>query len=108
LPNLSGETFLLPDGFFTKPGPQIRLLPVPNFGVNTMFTKEDPKHMKFAFMHCWNILKDKPKWMGRKQDVGCEKNKQQETTDYGQFYSRLSCNTSCCPLLMLLMKVNHL
>jgi hypothetical protein len=35
LPNLSEETFLLPDGFFTKLGPQIKLLPLPNFGVNT-------------------------------------------------------------------------
>jgi hypothetical protein len=28
------ETFLLWTGFFTKLGPQIRLPPVPNFGVN--------------------------------------------------------------------------
>jgi hypothetical protein len=28
------ESFLLLDGFFIKLGPQIRLLPVPNFGVN--------------------------------------------------------------------------
>jgi hypothetical protein len=38
-----------------------------------MFTKEDPKDRKFAFMHCWNILKDKPKWMTRRRDVGCAK-----------------------------------
>jgi hypothetical protein len=30
------ETFLLPDGFSTKLGPQIRLLLVPNFAVNTV------------------------------------------------------------------------
>jgi hypothetical protein len=35
LSNLSEETLLLPDGFFTELGPQVRLLPVPNFGVNT-------------------------------------------------------------------------
>jgi hypothetical protein len=34
LPNPFEETFLLWTGFFTKLGPQIRLLPVPNFGVN--------------------------------------------------------------------------
>jgi hypothetical protein len=28
------KTFLLPNGFSTKLGRQIRLLPVPNFGVN--------------------------------------------------------------------------
>jgi hypothetical protein len=28
------KTFLLPDGFFTKLGPQIRLIPVADFGVN--------------------------------------------------------------------------
>jgi hypothetical protein len=38
-----------------------------------MFTKEDPKDRKLAFMHCWNILKDKPKWMTRRRDVGCAK-----------------------------------
>jgi hypothetical protein len=38
LPNLLKETFLLPDGFFHQAGPQIRLLPVPNFGVN----RKDP------------------------------------------------------------------
>jgi hypothetical protein len=34
LPNSSEETFLLPDGFFTKLDPQVRLLTLPNFGVN--------------------------------------------------------------------------
>jgi hypothetical protein len=35
LPNLSEETFLLPDGFLTELDPQIRLLTLPNFGVNS-------------------------------------------------------------------------
>jgi hypothetical protein len=34
LPNPFEETFLLWTGFLTKLGPQIRLPPVPNFGVN--------------------------------------------------------------------------
>jgi hypothetical protein len=34
LPNPFEETFLHWTRFFTKPGPQIRLPPVPNFGVN--------------------------------------------------------------------------
>jgi hypothetical protein len=38
-----------------------------------MFTEEDLKDRKFAFMHCWNILKDKPKWMDRRRDIGCAK-----------------------------------
>jgi hypothetical protein len=36
LSNPSEETYLLPDGFFHRVGPQIRLLSVPNFGVNTI------------------------------------------------------------------------
>jgi hypothetical protein len=35
LPNLSEETFLLPDGFLTELDPQIRPLTLPNFGVNS-------------------------------------------------------------------------
>jgi hypothetical protein len=38
LPNLSEETFLLPDGFLTELDPQIRLLTLPNFGVNKLYT----------------------------------------------------------------------
>jgi hypothetical protein len=34
LPNSSEETFLLPDGFLTELDPQVRLLTLPNFGVN--------------------------------------------------------------------------
>jgi hypothetical protein len=34
LPNSSEETFLLPDGFLTALDPQVRLLALPNFGVN--------------------------------------------------------------------------
>jgi hypothetical protein len=35
LPNSSKETFLLPDGFLTELDPQVWLLTLPNFGVNT-------------------------------------------------------------------------
>jgi hypothetical protein len=35
LPNSYEETFLLPDGFLTTLDPQVRLLTLPNFGVNT-------------------------------------------------------------------------
>ncbi|KAL6841686.1 hypothetical protein ACP4OV_028515 [Aristida adscensionis] len=31
----------------------------------TLFKGEDKKNRKFAFMHCWKILKDSPKWMER-------------------------------------------
>jgi hypothetical protein len=34
-----------------------------------MFTAEDKKHRKFALMHCWRILKDKPKWMERRRQI---------------------------------------
>jgi hypothetical protein len=34
LPNSSGETFLPPDEFLTELDPQVRLLTLPNFGVN--------------------------------------------------------------------------
>jgi hypothetical protein len=34
LPNSSEETFLPPDGFLTELDPQVRLLTLPNFGVN--------------------------------------------------------------------------
>jgi hypothetical protein len=26
-----------------------------------MFKAEDPKDRKFSYLHCWKILKDKPK-----------------------------------------------
>jgi hypothetical protein len=35
--NSSEEAFLLPDGFLTELDPQIRLLTLPNFGVNTSY-----------------------------------------------------------------------
>ncbi|KAK3152520.1 hypothetical protein QOZ80_2BG0160080 [Eleusine coracana subsp. coracana] len=35
-----------------------------------MFTADGKLHRNFAYMHCWKILKDKPKWMDRrKQNV---------------------------------------
>ncbi|XP_040382331.1 uncharacterized protein LOC121055030, partial [Oryza brachyantha] len=47
-----------------------------------LFKAEDKKHRKFTLMHCWNILKDKPKWMEKGKEVGCAKkqnNKKQKT-----------------------------
>lgn len=47
-----------------------------------LFKEEDKKHRKFNLMHCWNILKDKPKWMDNRKKVGCAKkpsNKKQKT-----------------------------
>ncbi|CAN6208697.1 unnamed protein product [Urochloa humidicola] len=38
-----------------------------------MFTTEDQKGRKFVYLHCWKILKDKPKWMERRKEVGCAK-----------------------------------
>jgi hypothetical protein len=48
----------------------------------SMFTNGDPKGRKFTFLHCWKILKDKPKWMDRRREIGCAKkpsNKKQKT-----------------------------
>ncbi|RLM98055.1 NAM-like protein [Panicum miliaceum] len=47
-----------------------------------LFKAEDNKQRKFTLMHCWNILKDKPKWMERRKEIGCAKktsNKKQKT-----------------------------
>ncbi|KAL6888869.1 hypothetical protein ACP4OV_009895 [Aristida adscensionis] len=47
-----------------------------------LFKAEDKKQKKFCFMHCWNILKDKPKWMERRKEIDCAKktsNKKQKT-----------------------------
>ncbi|TVU26563.1 hypothetical protein EJB05_29116 [Eragrostis curvula] len=35
----------------------------------TMFKAEDRLHRNFPYMHCWKILKDKPKWIDRKQSA---------------------------------------
>jgi hypothetical protein len=32
-----------------------------------------PVQRRFTLMHCWNILKDKPKWMERRKEIGCAK-----------------------------------
>jgi hypothetical protein len=34
-----------------------------------MFKAEDPKKTKFLYLHCWKILKDKPKWMDRRKEI---------------------------------------
>jgi hypothetical protein len=47
-----------------------------------LFKSEDQKDRKFAYLHCWKILKDKPKWMERRKEIGCAKktsNKKQKT-----------------------------
>ncbi|RLN34028.1 glutathione S-transferase T3-like [Panicum miliaceum] len=36
----------------------------------TLFKTEDKKNRKFAYLHCWRILKDKPKWMERRKEIG--------------------------------------
>jgi len=38
-----------------------------------LFKAEDKKKRNFTLMHCWNILKDKPKWMDRRKEIGCAK-----------------------------------
>ncbi|TVU45988.1 hypothetical protein EJB05_05498 [Eragrostis curvula] len=35
----------------------------------SLFKAEDKKNRKFAFMHCWKILKDKPKWIERRKEI---------------------------------------
>jgi hypothetical protein len=54
------ETFLLPDGFFTKLGPQIRLLPVSNFSVNkydyhiyVLLGKDQHLQARPDYRHSW-------------------------------------------------------
>jgi hypothetical protein len=42
LPNSSEETFLPSDGFLTELDPQVRLLTLPNFGVNNNYTATHP------------------------------------------------------------------
>ncbi|CAO2211497.1 unnamed protein product [Urochloa humidicola] len=47
-----------------------------------LFKEEDKKHRNFALMHCWRILKDKPKWMERRMQNGgttTASNKKQKT-----------------------------
>ncbi|CAN6223041.1 unnamed protein product [Urochloa humidicola] len=46
-----------------------------------MWTAEDQKGRKFVYLHCWKILKDKPKWMERRKEIGSGKksNKKQKT-----------------------------
>ncbi|KAL6846427.1 hypothetical protein ACP4OV_023875 [Aristida adscensionis] len=48
----------------------------------TLFKEEDKKKRKFAFMHCWRILKDNSKWMDRRNQIRASKtgsNKKQKT-----------------------------
>ncbi|KAL5678258.1 hypothetical protein ACJX0J_014389, partial [Zea mays] len=35
-----------------------------------MFKAEDLMDKKFSYLHCWKILKDKPKWMDRRKEIG--------------------------------------
>jgi hypothetical protein len=34
-----------------------------------MFKAKDPKKTKFSYLHCWKILKDKPKWIDRRKEI---------------------------------------
>ncbi|CAO2144772.1 unnamed protein product [Urochloa humidicola] len=47
-----------------------------------MFKAEDKKNRNFTLMHCWRILKDKPKWIERRMQNGgttTTSNKKQKT-----------------------------
>ncbi|XP_039825664.1 uncharacterized protein LOC120687706 isoform X2 [Panicum virgatum] len=49
----------------------------------SLYKAEDKKNKKFTLMHCWNILKDQPKRIERRKEIGCAKkmsNKKQKTT----------------------------
>ncbi|KAK3121200.1 hypothetical protein QOZ80_8BG0648030 [Eleusine coracana subsp. coracana] len=48
--------------------------------VCTMFTADDKLHRNFPYMHCWKILKDKPKWMDRRKNNDSQNSKKQKTT----------------------------
>ncbi|KAL6656724.1 hypothetical protein ACP70R_004504 [Stipagrostis hirtigluma subsp. patula] len=57
-----------------------------------LFKEEDKKNRKFNLMHCWRILKDKPKWMERRREIGTAKaasNKKIE--DKGKLIPIVSC-----------------
>ncbi|KAK3121209.1 hypothetical protein QOZ80_8BG0648160 [Eleusine coracana subsp. coracana] len=45
-----------------------------------MFTADDKLHRNFPYMHCWKILKDKPKWMDRRKNNDSQNSKKQKTT----------------------------
>jgi hypothetical protein len=38
-----------------------------------MWMAEDVKGRKFIYLYCWKILKDKPKWMEKRKEIGCTK-----------------------------------
>ena len=49
-----------------------------------LFKSEDKKHRNFSLMHCWRILKDQPKWIERRKQIGGPKatsNKKQKTKE---------------------------
>lgn len=54
----------------------------------TLFKAEDKKQRKFAYMHCWRILKDKPKWLERWKQVGSAR-KKKATRNKKQWQIRL-------------------
>ncbi|KAG8051788.1 hypothetical protein GUJ93_ZPchr0001g31117 [Zizania palustris] len=62
-----------------------------------MFKAEDPKDRKFSYLHCWKILKDKPKWMDRRKEVGSVK----KTTNKKQKTMINSSPTSVAPAIVL-------
>ncbi|GJN24922.1 hypothetical protein PR202_gb12700 [Eleusine coracana subsp. coracana] len=47
-----------------------------------MFKEDDKTHRNFAYMHCWKVLKDKPKWMERRKHSSSSNRggKKQKTT----------------------------
>ncbi|KAK3157861.1 hypothetical protein QOZ80_2AG0129230 [Eleusine coracana subsp. coracana] len=49
--------------------------------VCAMFKADDKTHRNFPYMHCWKILKDKPKWMDRCKHTPNLGGKRQKTTD---------------------------
>jgi len=55
----------------------------------TLFKAEDKKQRKFAYMHCWRILKDKPNWLERWKQVGSARKKKQATRNKKQWQIRL-------------------
>jgi hypothetical protein len=61
LPNSSEETFLLPDGFLIALDPQVRLLALPNFGVNKnvrkIFGKPQWEKSKVQLVYQVKLLK---------------------------------------------------
>ncbi|KAG2549313.1 hypothetical protein PVAP13_9KG289413, partial [Panicum virgatum] len=71
-----------------------------------LFKSEDRKNRKFTLMHCWNILKDKPKWMERQKEITCAK-KKQATRNRRQRPFQVPHQENLLPQMPVVQMLNH-